>query len=68
MAIYFSRPFNIGPKQMQAILYIQTYIQNMYPKVDWQRRPMEDENKERKIANNNEVQHICVETSYKETH
>jgi hypothetical protein len=38
----------------------------MCPKGDWQRRLREEEKKERKIVNNNEIYHICVGTRHKE--
>jgi hypothetical protein len=45
---------------------INTYksIQNMYPKVGLVEETKEEEEKERKIANNNEIYHICVGTSH----
>jgi hypothetical protein len=35
-------------------------------KWDWQRRLREEEKKERKIVNNNEVHHSCVRIRHKE--
>jgi hypothetical protein len=40
----------------------------MYTKWDRYRRPREEEKKERKIVNNNEIYHICVGTGCNKTH
>jgi SLT domain-containing protein len=57
----FSHIWNIGPIQIQAILYkhrstYRAYIQK------W-----EEEKKEREIMNNNEIHHFCAGIRYKET-
>jgi hypothetical protein len=51
--------WNIGLIQIQAILHIhKNNRESMYPEVGL----IEEEKKERKIENNNEVHHICVGT------
>jgi hypothetical protein len=61
--------WNIGPIQIQAILYIYTkYIQNMYPKVELVEETKGGKKKKRKIVNNNEMYHIYVGTRHSKAH
>jgi hypothetical protein len=54
---------------IQAISYIHINIYRLYVKKwDWWRILREEEKKERKRVNNNEIYHICVETRHSETH
>jgi hypothetical protein len=59
----------IDPRERQAISYIHVNICITFTqKWDWSRRLSEEEKKERKIMNNNEIHHICVGTRYNKTH
>jgi hypothetical protein len=58
--------WNIKPIKHKQY-YIHTHKHTQYVHKNGTGRK-EEENKERKIVNNNEIQHICVEARHNETH
>jgi hypothetical protein len=63
----FSHMWNICPPKMQAMLYIHRNIYRVcVKKWDQQRRPREEEKKERKIVKKI-MKYLCVRTRHKET-